>query len=245
MKGILRAFRGQRVLVFLVMLFFGTLLSVQVRSLAEENARLQRTKQDYEYYANLLESEIRFSNEQRTKIEDLSVRKASLLESSLIQSGDEALLAELRKVRALAGFTPVNGPGLVITLDDSEARVPGTNPADALIHDGDIRHILDLLRGTSALAFAINGERIVSTSEIVCNGPSVLINGQKYPVPYVITVSGDPVVMRLALESDPFIALRRKDRIRILVEEREEVTVPGFRDTARIPIYISALEATG
>lgn len=58
-----------------------------------------------------------------------------------------------------------------------------------MIHSEDIEYIVALLKSAGATAIEINGERVVYTTSISCNGPTIRINDERFPVPFVITAN--------------------------------------------------------
>ncbi len=87
--------------------------------------------------------------------------------------------------RLLAGLTSVSGSGVIIKLDDS-------GMGGALVHDTYLNEILNVLKEAGAQAISINGERIVTGSEVICLGPSIRVNGVRLFAPYRISAVGDP-----------------------------------------------------
>jgi uncharacterized protein YlxW (UPF0749 family) len=67
-------------------------------------------------------------------------------------------------------------------------------------------------------------------SELVCAGPTILINRNRYVVPFVINVIGDPKLLYGAVDGSQRIALMRQDKIRVQIEQSDEIMVPKFRD---------------
>lgn len=112
----------------------------------------------------------------------------------------QTLTTQLQRAELLAGLTTVEGSGVQVTLKDSTAVNNLPENANAyVIHDMDILQVINELRDAGAEAIALNGERVVSTSEIRCAGATVSINNNRYSTPYVITAIGDPVNMENAL----------------------------------------------
>lgn len=68
----------------------------------------------------------------------------------------------------------------------------GGSKWEYIIHDGDIQEIINDLRNGGAEAIAVNDQRIISTTGIVCDGNVVRINGQKVSAPYTIRAIGSP-----------------------------------------------------
>ena len=103
------------------------------------------------------------------------------------------LKSELEMVKMTAGLTRVEGPGVVILVTDGTRELNADeNPNNLLVHDLDIRAMVDDLRNAGAEAIAINGQRVVfNKSQIVCTGPTIKINDQVFAPPYVIEAIGD------------------------------------------------------
>ena len=96
---------------------------------------------------------------------------------------------EIKKDNVLLGATEVTGPGVTITLSDATATT--MNPLlDPIVHDIDILAIVNELKNAGAEAIDVNGQRIVNTSEISCDGNVIVINGEKIGTPFVINAIG-------------------------------------------------------
>ncbi len=105
-------------------------------------------------------------------IEQAATKKEGLIQELLISEGHDELFADLEKIRVLAGFTEVSGPGIILTLDDKPGFKIGDNE-DSIIADTDLKHALDLLLGADAAAFSINGNRFVNASDLKCIGLTI------------------------------------------------------------------------
>lgn len=99
----------------------------------------------------------------------------------------------LDEQRALAGTVPVVGPGIEILLDDSNRQtiLPSEDPDLYIVHEFQIRDIVNLLWGSGASAIAINGERFVNSTSVYCVGSTILINDTRTSPPYHILAVGD------------------------------------------------------
>ncbi len=96
---------------------------------------------------------------------------------------------ELKTANKLLGLTELTGDGIVITLED------GTD----LIHQEDLIYVVNELKNAGAEAISINGQRLVSTSFISCDGNVILINGNKIGTPFVVQAIGYPSTLYGAL----------------------------------------------
>ncbi len=69
----------------------------------------------------------------------------------------------------------MEGPGISIKMyDNPDSQIVGLDINDDVIHDVDILNILNDLKIAGAEAISINGERVVSNSEIKCGGVRLL-----------------------------------------------------------------------
>lgn len=230
------------VMLFAIALIFGIVLSLQIKTIEQNQKIIESAKTDYNYYANLLDSEKEYTETKTAQLEELKDKKNQLLEKSLLESGNTELLEQLRKINKIAGFTDVTGKGIIVTLSDREVEDPAYPASTSAIHDLDIRQVVDVMRSSGAVAISINGERVVTTSEITCNGPTVQINKKKFAIPYVISAVGDVVLMKSMLESDDYLVGRIKSNIQFGIEIKEEITIPAFSDYDNIAQYIDSFK---
>lgn len=88
-------------------------------------------------------------------------------------------------LRYQAGLCAVEGPGIMVTLNDSKQKVKlGDNQNLYIVHDEDLLRVINELRAAGAEAIAINDQRLVSRSEIRCVGPTVTVNGKMFGPPF-------------------------------------------------------------
>lgn len=119
-------------------------------------------------------------------------------------SGDETAqrLAELRDV---AGLSVARGPGMKVTLTDAPR---GTAPRDIdpnylVVHQQDLQAFVNALWAGGAEAISLQGQRLISTSAVICVGSTVVIDGQPFSPPYVIEAVGDVSGMTYSLAVSP------------------------------------------
>ena len=67
---------------------------------------------------------------------------------------------------AQAGFTPVTGPPVTVTLDDAPASITadGVDPDLLVVHQQDIQAVVNALWRGGAEAMTIQGQRVISTT---------------------------------------------------------------------------------
>lgn len=131
-----------------------------------------------------------------------------------VGAGVRALRAEARTIADAAGAAPIEGPGVVVTLDDSSARrSPTGDPNDLIVHERDIQTVVNALWAAGASAVGVNGERLSSTSAVRCAGNTLLLHGTLHSPPYRIAAVGDPKRLADGLPGQPGM-----DRLRDSVE---------------------------
>ncbi|PPK93905.1 uncharacterized protein YlxW (UPF0749 family) [Kineococcus xinjiangensis] len=123
---------------------------------------------------------------------------------------EEAAAAELAPV---VGTEAVQGPGLVVVLDDAprdRPAPPGAGPNDLVVHQQDVQAVLNALWSAGAEAMTVMDQRIVATSAPRCVGNVLILQGRTYSPPYRIAAIGDPGAMRAALDAAPDLAVYRQ-----------------------------------
>ncbi|MFA7243776.1 MAG: DUF881 domain-containing protein [Patescibacteria group bacterium] len=159
------------------------------------------------------------------KVNNLS---SNLAESSL--APQETLV--LNQKREQAGLTKLNGPGIIITLDDSTT---GPVSDDSIVHAADLRDIINLLWGSTAEGISVNGERVVSSTSIDCIVNTILINDAKISNPFKIEVIGDQGIMYDRLQDQNILAdLHKRVKnfgLKFYVEKNTNIILPAFSGT--------------
>lgn len=112
-------------------------------------------------------------------------------------AGSNELVQELNRqltnARLAVGLVELQGPGLIVRLDDSKRPIPpGEAADDYLVSAADVRDLLGELWLAGAEAISINGERIVVTTALTDIGSSVLVNSSYLQPPYDLSAIGPP-----------------------------------------------------
>jgi len=143
-------------------------------------------------------------------------------------SGSKAMAEELKNAMLLAGLTDVNGKGVTIVLkDSSEAAMGGAS--NYIIHDRDLRDIVNELIASGAEAISINGERISGKSAIRCVGPTVTINNRYFASPFTIKAIGDPDTLEAGLNiRDGVVDVMRAFKIDVTITKSSKIQIPKY-----------------
>ena len=104
----------------------------------------------------------------------------------------------------------IEGPGLIVRIDDSGQPVPpGAAAADYLVTASDLRDLVVELWLAGAEAISVNGERIVETTAFTDIGSSILVNSAYLQPPYDLSVIGPPELYDRLTTSPSFVELVR------------------------------------
>lgn len=233
----------QQLMMFIIMLLIGFIIMNHIRSVDATDATSSLVQQYQER-----QDELKKLEEQYEKLlaenDRLNIRKAEINAEVLNSQGNEQMVAELAKIRILAGFTEVTGAGITLTLNDKDGYNILEDTDDSLVHDSDIRHTLDLLRNAGAAAISVNDMRITNSSFVKCIGPTIRCNKQRLIPPYIIKAIGDPVQLSDAIAADQMFNQRKAPPIdlKVDVQIESEVIIPAFNEADNYDAYISLLE---
>ncbi|HHW26881.1 MAG TPA: DUF881 domain-containing protein [Firmicutes bacterium] len=163
----------------------------------------------------------------RTEVASLREQITYMMEG---QDKLDVLQAELQKARILAGLTEVEGPGVSVEMNDSTRPAqPGQDPNVFLIHDDDVQKVVNALFAAGAEAISVNGHRLITTSEIICAGNVIIVNGARIAPPIKILAIGNPETLEAGLKMrggvvDSLVLWG----IEVKVKIEEKVTLPAY-----------------
>src|SRR5690554_2856397 len=219
---------GRQVAITMICVLLGVMLAWQYKSINNsvtlkqyENKRLEELKDEIIELQNK-------NNSLQVKLQEL-IDRNRLLESQ----GDDAesfrndLESRLLKARIFAGLEPVEGPGLVITIE---------NGKHFNVQDDDILSVINELRAADAQAVSVKDERILAMSEIrsVSNSSYIMINGRQMVSPFVIKAIGDPDKMEHSLKMIGGIIEEISAYVDVAVERSDNVVIAAVRDDGTV-----------
>lgn len=98
---------------------------------------------------------------------------------------------KIRENDMLLGRVEVKGAGLEITLaDNNVAGASLIDPSMVLVHYDDLLQVVNALNNAGAEAISINGQRVITTTSITCEGNVIKVNGEKISSPFTIKAIG-------------------------------------------------------
>lgn len=219
--------RGGQVSIMIVCLIVGIMLSIQFRTTESYDPQLRESRtEDLSNKLNTITSE-----------RDALANEVVSLREKLthLNNNDQAiadLQSELKNSNTAAGLLPVQGPGIIVTLNDSSRNVqPGENPNYLLVHDNDLLTIVNEMKASGAEAISINDERITAMSEIRCAGTTILVNWNKIAPPFIIRATGDSALLEsgLSIKGGYLETLKVVYGIEVQLQKSEKVEIPAYK----------------
>jgi uncharacterized protein YlxW (UPF0749 family) len=190
----------------------------------------------YDDLASLTESEADHASDLQSQVAELTQEVRDLTD----QVDDTAVQGYQDQVEQLedpAGLKQRKGPGVVVTLSDAPDEVVDATTGDKnllVVHQQDIQAVVNAMWKGGAKAVVLQGQRMVSTTGIKCEGNSVVIQGVPYPQPYVVEAVGDVGDLTSALSDDDYLQVYREQAddpaidVGWQLDIKDELTAPAY-----------------
>ena len=163
-----------------------------------------------------LASVVRAEREQTNDLTAEVARVRNQIEDLSAGLGDRSVDRAQREVETLsdpAGLTPKAGPAVKVTLDDAPPEVLADttrDPLDVIVHQQDIQAVVNAMWRAGAEAVTVQGQRLITTTGIKCDGNLVSLHGVPYNPPYEIVGSGMPTLILDSLDGDGYLDIYRE-----------------------------------
>lgn len=119
------------------------------------------------------------------------------LQSRVLGAEAEEFLRRTEELGRAVGTVAVQGPGVVVTLEDSARAAAGEPGAEEeRVQDFDVQVVVNGLWASGAEAIAVNGHRLTNLTAIRSAGGAILVDLQPLLPPYRIEAIGDPRRLR-------------------------------------------------
>lgn len=184
-----------------IMCFLLTIaICVQIKTMDSANSTVSKTLSDNGLRDEVLKMKEKYDTSY-SELEDAQ-KKLEEVRQTATQNDTTATAKEkeLKDNNMLLGNTDVEGEGVEVILQDAPNTGNALNPSDRLIHFSDIQWVVNELKNAGAEAIEVNGQRIVNTSAITCEGNIIKINGEKVGSPFIIKAIGEKYLLYSALE---------------------------------------------
>lgn len=143
----------------------------------------------------------------------------------------ETLYKDTMKYRMLAGYVDLEGPGIILEINDPPSDMEYSTGYGVVDQLDLILQIVSILNAADAEAISINDQRYTSFTEIVRAGDHIEINGASTNSPLVIKAIGNPNTLESALAIKRGIVWQLKSyNYMVYLTQDKEVIVPKYRN---------------
>jgi uncharacterized protein YlxW (UPF0749 family) len=140
------------------------------------------------------------------------------------------------QLAAPVGLSAVRGTAIRVTLNDAAHEAgatlpPGVSADDLVVHQQDVQAVVNALWAGGAEAMTIMNQRVIGTSAVRCVGNTLLLQGQVYSPPFVITAVGNQNAMQAALSTSKAVRVYRQYVAALglgYTERRLSTTLPAY-----------------
>jgi len=221
-----KSISGQLAIGF-VSLILGIVLAGQFKNVQRVggNVSIQRTEQ--------LTAEIKKLREENEELL-IKIQECEEIiekyESAAQEKGSDyqALMDELSKAKIQAGLVPMEGPGVVVTVNNLFISDIDGGQIVQSVHYEDLLKLVNELNAAGAEAIAINDERIIATTEIRNAGDYIVINTNRHSVPFEIKAIGNPDNLEAALKLLGGVVDHLGEILDIKIKTVDKLVIPGY-----------------
>ena len=177
---------------------FGLILAVQIKTVRITPGGGPLSPQRAQKVATELKA---LRTEKERLNQELSELENRLKEYEFSEADENLLLKNLKndleKYQILAGYRSIEGPGVVVTIEDV---VFEQGEASFIMYNFEILlELINKLNAAGAEAISINDQRYLATTEIYLTSNTIMINGVPTVQPYVIKAIGDAESLEASL----------------------------------------------
>lgn len=210
--------------VTLVAIAMGFLITLQIQTQKNveelEQLQQQRTGSVKNLLVDAQAESKRLQEENKLLIEELD-------QARKLGGTSPELLAELDRYRMMEGTVEVQGPGILITIDDRQQEHKIVFP----LTPDDLLKISNTLKFAGAEAISINGQRIVASTAIVLSGSSTKLVNQ------VPITRGEGVPYEILAIGNQDQLLDYFTKLEATTLKQSGISVSVVRKTVQIPSY--------
>jgi len=222
-------------------------IAIQFKTIEESSKLVANSRTESDLRDEVLKWKERYDNVYAQV--EISEKKLEKVRQEITANDDisAAKREQIKQANYLLGLTGVTGKGVVLTLDDNKTQITEGlvlgNVSDYIIHDNDLIRLINEIKNAGVEAIAINDQRIVSTTGIVCDGSVVRVNGQKISSPFEIKIIGYPetIMGSLTFPTGYLETLRTAGLVKEEPKKVNSITIPKYTGIISIK-YLNAVE---
>ncbi len=203
-------------------------ISIQIKTVSNNGTTVSTNAKENE----LRDQVLRMKEKYESSYESLQELESRLEKTRTdVSSSSEELKSleeEIKKVNVLLGQTDVTGQGVSIMVADAPSTIKALEPSDLIVHNTDLLSIVNELKNAGAEAIEINGQRIINTTAITCEGNVIMINGERVSSPFQINAIGYPELLSTLNRAGGILTNLQLYSIKTELKKVDNITIPKY-----------------
>ena len=225
----MRQQRVKQILIGCTCVILAVCITVQMRTMQKQDSTVSQSINNDELKNKFLEVKEKYNTITAALDKSNKQLESKRTEITNNDSDSKSKTEELKRNNMLLGLTDVTGEGVIVTVQDGQAPKNADNLSDYLVHDGDLREIVNELSNSGAEAISINDQRIVSPTYINCVGSVISINGEKVGSPFVIKAIGNKASLYGGINRPGnYIEVYMKDYTSVDVKKANNISIKKY-----------------
>lgn len=223
--------KSEVIALILVSTILGLILTIQFRTINKSAGEGVLPTQRAQELAGELKKLQDEKEAQTNRIEELESKIQEYEKEEINKNTySESLYEDILKYRMLAGYMEVEGPGIILEINDPPSDLDFDEGYGVVDQLDLILQIISILNSADAEAISINGNRYTSFTEIVRAGDHIEINGVSTNSPLVIKAIGNPNTLESALAIKRGIVWQLKNyNYMVLLTQDKKITIPKYK----------------
>lgn len=217
----------------LVCLILTIAICIQIKTVNSTNSTVAQTFVENDLRDQVLKMKEKYDNETRNLTS--AEKELDKVRENATANNEDSVTKEkqISQNNKLLGKTNLVGTGIEIIVRDNtnvtEENIGiASSLEDYIIHDGDIRSIVNELINAGAEAVSVNGQRIVNSTAIICVGTVIKINNEKVNSPFIIKAIGSPESLIALDRLGGYVNSLRSYGLIESVKKSNKVEIPKF-----------------
>lgn len=228
----------KKVIIGLLCSILGVTISLQyntIKKITEEELSPTLKSENLAIELKNLRAEKEKLNQELTNLErHLKEYEISEADENLVIKN---LKSELEQYQILAGYKEVEGPGIVITVDDPPENdfIAGGGESIIMYHYYLILKLINNLNASGAKAISINDQRYISITGLHDKFNTIVINSVPTRPPFTIKAIGNTETMERALNIRYGIAwvMRQQYNLKVNVKKENSISIPAYNNVIK------------
>ncbi len=220
--------KTQSIIIGIMCLALTIGICIQIKTVNTNGTTVSTNQEENELRDQVLRMKERYENiyEDLQEIEE----ELATTRESVASNNDELqdLEEQIKKANTLLGLTDVTGTGVTITITEATAVTNALQPELFIVHNTDLLSIVNELKNAGAEAIEINGQRIVNTTAITCDGNVIMINGERVSSTFTINAIGYPELLATLNRTGGYLSLLSDYSMTVTFNKSDSISIPKY-----------------